>query len=360
MSLLPKATRSMRIIALPLAKARNPPDSKLKPNAVFNTNRMLIYYHFNILTPHGTVDDHSWAKILLKKVSTKAADIWANFGKAPEGSWKLRTYEYGERIVDRIDFEELALKGVDPSLGPSFIQPDVAGKTTEEISKDSDRVFSKLSKVHLIYPPSLYTGPLSGGPNGGLHPSIAHLRELLTSREPRHRRGFFLWAIIAPFTAPFMLIPVIPNLPFFFCVWRSWSHYRAYRSSQYLSSLLDHGLIVPDPSPELDKLYTSFTPSPHVSQNLPLSTTPSSSSSEERSKSENTTSASNKQSQSAFTSGPSPSSGDSVRPPQRLLLTRKAIPNILELFHLPESAAADMYRAVEQVRGRLGGGSSRV
>jgi hypothetical protein len=33
---------------------------------------------------------------------------------------QLKTYQYGERIVDRMDFKELALKGIDPSLGPSL------------------------------------------------------------------------------------------------------------------------------------------------------------------------------------------------------------------------------------------------
>ncbi|KAG8214624.1 hypothetical protein J3R82DRAFT_9700 [Butyriboletus roseoflavus] len=43
----------------------------------------------------------------------------------------------------------------------------------------------------------------------------------------------------------------------------------AYKSSQYLSSLLDHGLIKPDPSVELDKLYASFTSSSRISQSFP-------------------------------------------------------------------------------------------
>lgn len=29
-----------------------------------------------------------------------------------------RAFLYGERLVDRLDFEELALKSLDPSLGP--------------------------------------------------------------------------------------------------------------------------------------------------------------------------------------------------------------------------------------------------
>ena len=31
-----------------------------------------------------------------------------------------RTFVYGERLVDRMDFEEIALKSLDPSLGPSL------------------------------------------------------------------------------------------------------------------------------------------------------------------------------------------------------------------------------------------------
>lgn len=32
---------------------------------------------------------------------------------------QLWTYELGERIADQIEFEELALRNVDPSLGPT-------------------------------------------------------------------------------------------------------------------------------------------------------------------------------------------------------------------------------------------------
>lgn len=41
---------------------------------------------------------------------------------------QLKVFQYGERVVDRIDFEELALKGVDPSIGPTVLHPDFSGK----------------------------------------------------------------------------------------------------------------------------------------------------------------------------------------------------------------------------------------
>ena len=66
-------------------------------------------------------------------------------------------YEYGERLVDRIDFEELALKGIDPSIGPTITHPDVTGSESSG-SKVSESV-SPSSCPHdalLIYGPFRY------------------------------------------------------------------------------------------------------------------------------------------------------------------------------------------------------------
>lgn len=57
-----------------------------------------------------------------------------------------------------------------------------------------------------MYPPSIYASLPSTGENKVSHPPVMHLRTLLTSREPRHRRGFWIWMAIAPLTVPFMLV----------------------------------------------------------------------------------------------------------------------------------------------------------
>lgn len=128
------ATRSMRIIALPLATPSKPVHGR--------PTEHLTYYHF--VTPPDTTHTITWTK----RIVAKASDIWAGFGKAPEGNWKVRmcpdpclqssctrapplpvahasvrhvqrrSFLYGERLIDRLEFEELALKSLDPSLGP--------------------------------------------------------------------------------------------------------------------------------------------------------------------------------------------------------------------------------------------------
>jgi hypothetical protein len=58
----------------------------------------------------------------------------------------LRTYQYGEHLVDRIDFEELALKSVDPSLSPSLSHPQV-GSHNEMMGKKDENMGKKRIKV---------------------------------------------------------------------------------------------------------------------------------------------------------------------------------------------------------------------
>ncbi|KAH6885109.1 mitochondrial K+-H+ exchange-related-domain-containing protein [Coprinopsis sp. MPI-PUGE-AT-0042] len=264
---------------------------------------------------------------------TKAANLWASFGRA-EGGWKLKVFQLGERAMDRIDFEELALKSVDPSLGPSLPHPKtnvIEREKRESELSEKDVLVSE--NIPLLYPPSITTS----------HLALAQLKAYTTQRMPLHRKGFYTWAIIAPFMAPFMIIPVIPNLPFFFCVWRSWSHYKAWRSSQYLQALLDQGRIVPEAREELDSVYENHPPSSSSSPSAaPSSSINSTSTLTEASPSSST----------AAAPTPEKSSTHGEEKYERLL-SKHAIPPLLSVMELDTSAEADLYRAVEQARVRI-------
>ena len=65
----------MRIIALPLT-----PPAKMGNG---KTAEHLTYYHF--VTPPDNLKTTSWSKWVV----AKASDLWAGFGKAPEGHWKV-------------------------------------------------------------------------------------------------------------------------------------------------------------------------------------------------------------------------------------------------------------------------------
>jgi hypothetical protein len=49
----------------------------------------------------------------------------------------------------------------------------------------------------------------------------------------------------------------IPNLPFFYLVFRAWSHWRAFSGSKHLEFLLDKKLVTPHSSTILNELYST-------------------------------------------------------------------------------------------------------
>lgn len=53
---------------------------------------MLVYYHFDLISPFGGHEDLWWHKRMLKSVMNKAADLWISLGKAPKGSWKVSVF----------------------------------------------------------------------------------------------------------------------------------------------------------------------------------------------------------------------------------------------------------------------------
>lgn len=200
---------------------------------------------------------------LTSRIMNKAADFWVGLGREDQKSildWKRRTYVTGERLMDRIEYEEWALKGVDPALGPSLSPRENGVRRKEEAEaegqKEAGLAASPSKSVALLYPPSL------------LSPTalLTSLTKMTASRQPHHRQRL-IWCVVGmPFTIPFALIPIIPNLPFFYLAWRAWSHWRAYQSSKYLRELLQKRMIVPCASPEVDQIFSIPAPATSTSE----------------------------------------------------------------------------------------------
>ncbi|KAK0545485.1 hypothetical protein OC846_005650 [Tilletia horrida] len=236
----------MRLIAVPLARLR--PGSQ--PVSTFLAQRAPI-----VLPPKSqTKPDDPVKKLpLASRLSARASAFWMSLGDPNAKStfdWKKRTYRLGEGIMDRIEYEEWALKGIDPALAPSLKHP-TSHQTDADESADS---VSDQVNVPLLYPPSLLKP----------QPLLRSLQTLASHRTPHHRKWMWVCLIGAPLTAPFALVPVIPNLPFFYLAWRAWSHWKAYQSSAYLSELIAQNRLVPTASKELDNVYNSLDNVPRI------------------------------------------------------------------------------------------------
>ncbi|CAE6449055.1 unnamed protein product [Rhizoctonia solani] len=235
-----KPTSSMRLLALPLTASR---DISIRRSG---HRHPLIYYYAQM--PKRSTGPDEQQPTLWKRGQEKMSQLWSNWGKAP-GGWKLKVHTYGEKLVDRIDFEELALASIDTSLGPKISQLGTHSSTGKKLSEQQTKAHNV--SIPLIYPPSFMSS---------VDP-VANLQQQLVLRSPLHRRKTWFWVGVIPFTAPFMLIPIVPNLPFFFCAWRAWTHWKAHKASTYLLELSDKDAIYPSPSQDLDKVYSNASKS---------------------------------------------------------------------------------------------------
>ncbi|KAJ7068799.1 mitochondrial K+-H+ exchange-related-domain-containing protein [Mycena amicta] len=224
---------SMRIVVLPLTRVNASASTKL-PRPTF--------YRFKITPPPPKPklpsQNSRWLpeEGLGKWASNKANQTWIGWGVAPKGSIKQRAFQTGQRLMDQLDFEETNLKSLDLSIAPPL---KVDGKT----------VRADDSEIPLFYPPTILSGPQS----------LENLRALVDERIPLHNRGMYMWIFFAVLSAPLKLIPIIPNFPFYFCAWRTWSHLKARRAAQYLKSLIENKRIVPEPLHDLTAVYAGAT-----------------------------------------------------------------------------------------------------
>jgi len=188
----------LRIVSLPLKRSAVHYAAGKPAGA-----RSDVFYYFETL-PQAAGKKATWADW----VTGKAGKAWTSMGEAPRDNWKSKIYVYGERLIARVDFEELALSGLDTSL---------VGQKLKE-------------KVALVHPTFVDGSVMKG-----------QFSAMVAGRKTVHRRGFWRWMIVLPVTVPFAAVPVIPNLPFFYAAWRAWSHYRAWKASEWLEVLVRDG-----------------------------------------------------------------------------------------------------------------------
>ncbi|KAG9125833.1 hypothetical protein FRC07_006031 [Ceratobasidium sp. 392] len=264
---------------------------------------------------------------LFKRGQDKVEQMWINWGKE-KGGWKLKVHTYGEKLIDRVDFEELALASTDTSLGP---------KASQLSAHDSEgkRLAETQSKTHSI---SVYTLNLSSiiyviyrSPNSPSSPSLPPIAltppsYLVMGWNNPINRSF---CSASYHTKPAILLLRLESLDtlerwaYRFVSNNSLAHpcvILAHKASAYLLELVDQDAIKPTTSEELDKIYEDGSPS--------------------RFSDEYAT--------------PITSNDPNADPAIALLLPNPTvtIPRILDAYGLPAETERSLSRAVEQARLR--------
>ncbi|KAL5342381.1 mitochondrial K+-H+ exchange-related-domain-containing protein [Aspergillus crustosus] len=186
-----------------------------------STRRALIYARL-------LRKDVSKERSMLDRLTSKAAETWATWEEADKG-WKKHLVSWGNRVQQRIPYEEWGLKSI----------PSLASQRRIDESHGT-------RKVDVLFPGNAIKGDKL----------LSVLHKLSTERQELHRRRMWWSLIAAPFTAPVALIPIIPNIPFFYLVYRGWSHWRALNGSKHLQFLVEKKLLNPVSYPGLVELYS--------------------------------------------------------------------------------------------------------
>ncbi|KAK3954043.1 mitochondrial K+-H+ exchange-related-domain-containing protein [Pseudoneurospora amorphoporcata] len=203
-------------------------------------------------------------------IQTKAALTWASWEKKESG-WQKSVVGYGNHLLRKLPYEEWALKSVPPltkarqrqleALVQEQAQEQGGFKMeSEEAEKGGKRGKVDIGKVEVVYPAGLITEERV--------PRILH--KLATEREGHHKKWFWYCLVGMPVTLPIGILPLVPNLPFFYLCYRAWSHHRALSGGKHLVYLLQQPsrLLSFYPSPILDEVYSTqrfplpFTPEP--------------------------------------------------------------------------------------------------
>ncbi|KAI6785426.1 uncharacterized protein J7T54_007068 [Emericellopsis cladophorae] len=187
-----------------------------------STRRTLLYaQRLNINTSTAQ-------KSYLDKAVNYAAKTWAAWEQKDSG-WQRKVVDYGNQALRRIPYEEWGLKSVPPLS---------ARRQAEEIRGQE--------KIQLVFPASALP----------VHKVQGVIQTLATERDGLHRKRLLYCIVGMPLTIPIGILPVIPNLPFFYLVYRAWSHWRAILGGKHVKWLIDKQLLQTAPSSALDTLYS--------------------------------------------------------------------------------------------------------
>ncbi|KAK7389713.1 hypothetical protein VNO78_24987 [Psophocarpus tetragonolobus] len=141
------------------------------------------------------------AELFVDYIANKMDTAWIGLEKAPDGSFKRKIHGLGLWLLSRVKPSEIFLKS---------------------ITKD-------ITSVEIIYPSSLNAQLVR-----------RRLRHIAVRGAIIHRNYFYGSVSLIPLTSAFSILP-LPNVPFFWVLFRTYSHWRALQGSEKLYQLVSGG-----------------------------------------------------------------------------------------------------------------------
>ncbi|XP_073064576.1 uncharacterized protein C23H3.12c [Primulina eburnea] len=140
----------------------------------------------------------SKVELVVDFVANKMNVAWINLEKAPQGTIKNKIHGFGLMLLSRVKPSEIFFKSIP----------------------------KEIDSVEITYPSSLNSRLVR-----------RRLRHIAFRGSVIHKQYFYKSAILLPLTSVFMVLP-LPNVPFFWILFRTYSHWRASQGSEKLLHLV--------------------------------------------------------------------------------------------------------------------------
>nr|CAB3448886.1 unnamed protein product [Digitaria exilis] len=138
------------------------------------------------------------AESVVDFVAGKMNRAWIGFGSAPEGSMKSRIHSFGLKLLSRVRPSEVLLKSV---------------------TKD-------VRALEIVHPASINSRLVR-----------RRLRHIAIRGASVHKKFLYGSVCLLPVTSVFMVLP-LPNIPFFWMLFRAYSHWRALQVCEAIHLIL--------------------------------------------------------------------------------------------------------------------------
>ncbi|KAK9365856.1 mitochondrial K+-H+ exchange-related-domain-containing protein [Lipomyces kononenkoae] len=218
----------MRITVLPLS----------------TTSRLIIAQRTAAHAPPPRLDD---------RLAKRAHTLWTRWENSTTW-WQVKVTKWGNAAMDRIPYDEWSLKGV--PRPPFGLFPLAPKKWWEFWKRDADlkdkdrKALMGAKRVPLVFPPHLMKE----------HEAVDSVRQLAEKGLPYHFKYMLLSLAATPLTLPIAVLPLIPNLPGFYLLYRAWSHWKAWEGAKLLKRIVDENKFVMEPSHAIEGVYHGEAP----------------------------------------------------------------------------------------------------
>ncbi|SCU92878.1 LANO_0E02410g1_1 [Lachancea nothofagi CBS 11611] len=164
------------------------------------------------------------------KLIGKASKIWTNLENSPR-QFNRKLAGSINSLLDKAPWTEDSLNSI-PSenyiLKTVMENQEERTLTVDEWLKDAENL--DIRPIYLYYPESVYSKAIVR----------QQLEALWTEGLHYHKKYTWLSILGIPLTLPLVLIPVMPNVPGFYLLYRAYRNYKAYCGAKHLKSLVEN------------------------------------------------------------------------------------------------------------------------